>query len=513
MAEITTQVSEGGRAVLGVAKKHYLWMGLVLLAVLVLAIRYRAQITAKLASVLPVWAKQLFAISGLAIGFLLLGTSVAEAACCVAPAVRHFSGSGILSAIAGILASGALLGYTGFKAPDVKEAKLDSGAKQYNFSYTSEPGEHTVDFFLDGTVPVDKKGRPLVALDTVVEVSTTVTNPHDGTHSILDDDLAGIIKTVKINEPRVLGTILDDTVGTGPIVKHVLEFVGHGFNRGADAPVAAIEVPDTGTELFECTRYWSIPHAMRCLDDPMISALWMGIMHKASVTIRLAAANYLDGVSTGALLAGPTSVRVTNPVVPYNRWHWPLLASAVLEQPTAGTETDTLRKFGQKNAEGTLPVDWLFLVSRLSNKVGLPGNCALDNITEIDCEVLEIARLQNVPAFLKARLEAQVYGRSSANFNDNGNYIAGAVPSGMNLGDVKLLNLLQPGLDMPVPNMRPVGKGFEMPISYKYTTQPTDPSAYVLMSMRYLSQQCGPTLAKLSTNKLSSSNPKQVAPA
>ena len=502
MAEAT----EGLQAIGSTAKRHWVWMLALAALAFVLVIRYRNTLATKLGTFLPAAVKSFLGISGVffVVGGLLSlmqGDAMAATHCCAVPA-----GHGTLTAILSVLGGGGALATTMFSAPDVREAKLEAGSKVAAFSY-SDPsvGTPAYDFYVDGTINTDAKGRPLVALDEVIEVATSIEVASGGA-AITDDDMSLVVQTVKIDEPNILGTILDDTVGTGPILKHVVEFIGHAFNRCADAPVANV----SGGATTAYTRYFTIPHAQRIQKDPMTSAIWLGILNKARVSVKLAPTAFMGSANAAASLTGASSLKVTTPFVAYDKWHWPVLSQYILEQPLGGTETVTLKLFGQKNAQGTDPTDYLFLVSVLSNLARLPGNQTLDNILQIDSEKLGIARLENVPALFKARLEAQVSGRSSAAY-DNGNFVADVVPTGMNIASAKFLNLRQPGLDMVMSNMRPVTAGFELPISFKFSSIPANRWAFVLGSLRLLSPQVASQLQKLSGGKLGAT-PMAVKP-
>ena len=526
MADLSLdKVTAGAKDLGGVARKRYVWAALLVAFIIFMTIRYRSQIATKLSSILPSWAKSALGLATLAVFFTVLFTADANAAtCCVKPALMAVShGFGHYLAIAaGILGGGVAFGITAssFGAADIREAKLATGDKFATYDATA--GAYATegpafDFYVDGQNPVNAKGRPLVAMSQVLEVHAQIDQPYTGTAPIYDDDLALMVKSVKMEENRALGTILDDKVGTGVIIKNVLEFVGLGWNRGADAPVATITVPSpSGTTHASYVRFFTIPHANMLLRNPMDSALWLGIINGMNVRVQMAGANAFASVSTNSKMAGTaTQVRLTTPIKAHSHWHWPMLLQFLLETPLAG-ETITLRNFGQKNASGSEPIDYLFFLARLFNVANLPGNTAGDNVTQIDCQKLGISRCQNVPAFFKARLEDQVQGRSPMGYSDNGNFQQGTTPTGMNMADAKFLAVLQPGLDMEYENMMKLGKGYELPISMVHTSAPTLNDAYVSGSMRKLDLGVGSVLANLSApfgGKLSATNRDIAIPA
>jgi hypothetical protein len=520
MAEMTAGIKD----IAGAGKRHYIWFAVLILLVLFLGVRFRKEIGNAIFAASPTVAGW-FGVTAAAAAALLcfFGLSgVAEAATCCAEPLRHAvqSPGGFLELLATLgagAAGSAMFGMVAFGAPDVVEAKLSDGNKVVNF--TPSAAEPSYDFFVNGTNNVHPvSGRPLCATAQVIELQTTVSNLSTGTNPITDDDLGRLVKKVTMHGDP-LGTILDDTVGTGPILKHLIEFVGLGFNRGADAPVATVTVPSpSGSNDATYTRYITIPHAQGYMVNPMASALWLGLIDQLRVTVTLAASTRLGGisgvdiVSANAVTKGASTLRVTTPVVPYNKWHWPVLAQWILEQPTGGSTSFTLRRFGEANASGSVPTDWVHTIAYLSNKVGLGGNQALDNIASVQSPKLGILDCQNVPALLKERLEAQRYGQSSPSYTDNMNYVQGTVPTGMNLASAKFLMLRQPGLDMIMDNMTPTMKGFLLPVDMTYVgAAPSTNHSVVIGALRFLSDSIAAAVTGAPNSKLTADRQKVIA--
>jgi len=506
MAEVTTEIKQGTSAVLGTARKHYIVFGVALLVFGILVFRYRNSIATWVATHFPSM-KTLLGISTIAVILgLIFGAGDAFAgagiAACCAKTAAHAGGHGMLAwlyAVGGAIA----LGMVAAPAPDVKEAKLLGGSKIGVADYTSAPGTGLqMDFYVDGSVPLSPSGRPLCATAEVVEVLETIEQVSTGTNPIVDDDLARTVESVKMFEPRFLGTLMDDTVGTGPIIKHLIEFLGLGFNRGSDAPVASITVPGSGTTDATYTRYFTIPHAQQFLRTPMASALWLAIVDQMKITVKLGQKACLDGVSTGAILKGQSQVRLTTPVVPNPAWHWPLIVQHILEQPVGGSTTFTLQRFGETNASGTNPTDFVFAINILSSLVGLGGNMTIDNIARIDCPKLGISDMENLASFVKARLDAQRLGRSPLGYDNNPNYVDGVTPTGMNPAGLKFLGLKQPGLAVGLETFMKVDKGFQLPVNFTFGTVPSGTHQVVISSMRTLQKALGQRLAALPGSQL-----------
>lgn len=504
--------TEGLKNIAGAGRRHYLWLVILLLVITALVLRYRNEIGKALGGLHPSIAKFLGVAAAAALFFCLPGVSEA-ATCCAKPVAHAIQSGGGWGTLWTILSAGAGMGVMGmvaFPAPDVVEAKLANGNKTVIFT----PGSsQSFDFFVDGSVNISPEGKPLCATGQVIEVSTTVNNPSTGTASLKDDDLARLIQTVQMHGDP-LGTILDNTVGTGPILKHLLEFVGLGFNRGPDAPVATITVPGSATTSATYTKRLEIPHSQAWHANPIASALWLGIIHQLKITVTLAASTALGAVSTGATSSGAGStLRVVTPVVPNSNWHWPILAQWILETPEGGSNTVKLRKFGEANASGSNPVDYIHTIAYLSNKVGLPGNQGIDNIRSINSPKLGIYNMENVNQFALARLEAQRWGQSPVGLAQNMNVVQDAVSDGNDLDVLKFLMLRQPGLDMRLDGTKPVKAGYELPIELTYNgATPSTNHAVVIGSLRFLSTAIGDKLASLPNSRLSA-NPNVVVSA
>jgi len=500
MAEVTA----GLKDIASAGKRHYIWLAALVFVGVFLTIRYRGQIAQAVGGIHPTLAKWLnVTVAVVAIFFgLAVGAGHVEAAVCCAKPIVHAASSGgwvshVLTLLAGAAGAG-VMGLVAFPAPDIVEAKLANGSKTQTF--TQGASAQSFDFFVDGSVPNAPDGRPLCATSQKIQISGTVENTYTGSHALTDDHLAPILESVQMHS-NLLGTILDKTVGTGAILKHLIEFVGLGFNRGADTPVATVTVPSpSGTNTLAVVRHYEFPHAQRWSRSPIASALWLGIINQMKITVTLAPTTALAQFSTAAVFSGTgASLKVVTPVVKNTRWHLPVLAQWLLENNIGGSTTFTLRRFGEVNASGTAPVDYLCGVYLLSNLLGLGGNQAIDNILSINSPKLGISNCQNVLQFAMDRIAAQRYGQSPRAMADNGNYVMGTTPTGNDNAGLKFLPLIQPGLDMTLDAMgAPKGNGFELPIDFTYTSTPSTTHATVLQSMRFLNQATIAEIQRLS---------------
>lgn len=531
----------GAEKIGSAASDHIVWAIIFLLAIVLVTMRLRVTIGnwCLTSGQVPttggkMYLAKVFGITGPVTAFAiatLVGMlaflhphAAAAATCCGSPAL-HASGHAAFYGFLALMGSvAAAFGVVGCSAPDVVEAKLLSGPKQYQQNFTTTPGTSPVTFLVDGSSPLSSPGKkPLCATAQVIEVTETIEVLSTAVNPIQDQDLARTVQQISMYEPRFLGQIMDNQVGTGPIVKHLIEFLGMGFTRGSDNPVATISVPETGNVQGTYTRYFTVPHSQSFFVSPVASALWLAIIDQMQVVVQLGVANALSAVSGGstgsdAIVTGTSTLRVTTPVVPNPTWHWPLIVQHVLEQIQGGSSQITMRRFNETNASGTNPKDYVFSIALLSSLVGLGGNTTIDNITEIDCPVLGINKMQNPAAFVKARLDAQRYGQSPIGLDQNGNYAdlpAGGpdTVSGMNLRDLKFLLLKQPGLGMDLRStLKPRGN-FQLPINLTYNTLPSNQHAFVTSSFRDLQASLGKALAALPGSQLSPSPSVNPHPA
>jgi hypothetical protein len=508
----------GAEALGSTASKHIIWAILILVAVVILTMRLRVTLgtfalkyPTSVGKVLGVTA----VVTALAIGVLglLAPSSALAATCCGGPAlVAH--GGHLWSWLAWLGATGLAglaLGMVGVQAPDTIDANQLNGQNQFlaNFSVPAT-GSPSVEFYVNGTVPLSSPGgKPLCAVAEVLELTETIEQGESPTAAIKDEDLAQTVAQVSMYERKYLGQIMDMTVGTGPIVKHLIEFLGLGFNRGSDAPVATIS--DSAGASAQYTRYFTIPHTQNFFRRPMASSLWLGLIDQMKITVQLSPADALGG---GAGVTGTSVLKCSTAVVPNPVWEWPLIVQHILEQIQAGSQQIKMLRFGEANAVGTIPKDFVFSIALLSSLVGLGGNVTFDQILTIDCPGLGIssANMQNgLPSFLKARFDSQQYGRGPMGYDQNGNYIQDVVPTGMNCEAVKFLLLKQPSMGMDLRGTLKAGHGYQLPITFQYSGAiPTTQHQIVTSSFRELQGSLGPKLAALPGSKL---NPSPKASA
>lgn len=502
MAEPT----EGAKDIAKVATNHWLWAAIFVAGIAFLVVRSYARI-ATAARKHPKWAKAMnipvacfaFVVAG------LLAVDASAATCCSAP-VAAAAGSGLGGIVLAVLAaaSGAIsFGMVGLGTPDAVDCKTANGQKSVSFDMDDATVDPSVDFFVDGSQNLDPiTRRPLVVLDDVIELTSTANNPFStGTNPIYDDDRARELASLQITNP-IVGTVLDQTSGTGPFVKLVMEFFGLGFNRG-DIPVATLLVPGAGVASATETRSFTIPRAQRFLPRPSRTAPWLALWHNTDLRISLAKkAVALNGVSTGATISGTSTVKVSSIYAAAHDWEAPMIARYWRETPVGGSNATTLRRFGEADPAGTIPTDMLFLIAQLSSLKGLGGNQTLDQITQIDVPKLNLARVENIGNFVKARIDAQ-YGNAKGVRNLDGNYQMGAAVDGINAADLLFLALKQPGHKMAMESLLEAKSGSELAITESLAgANPSGQYAFALGSLRHLNNTALAQLVALSGGRV-----------
>jgi hypothetical protein len=498
----------GLKDIAGAGRKHYVWLILLVAVIVGMALYFRNQILTAVAKAFPSVGRW-FGVALASLLVLLFGGDALASTCCGTTVHANADLWGWTLTTFGSLLGLATFGMISFGAPDVREAKLTNGAK--SVVYTPANGvEPQFDFYVDGKNPV-LDGRPVMAVSQQISLTTQVVVAA-GSHKFYDDDGPKLLKNATM-QSGVLGTLLDATTGTGPLIKAVIEFFGLGFTRGSDDPISTMTSAQGEAATSYVTHYWTIPHAQNWHKNPILSALWLGIVNNMKITPTLAAAN---GIGANLSTAVTGTLKVSTPVVPASFWAWPLLNQWTLESSTipGGSGGINLRRFGEQNAAATVPVDYVYAVLLMSNLIGLPGNQTLDNIASVNCPTLGISDMSNLPAFTKARLDAQHYGRSPIFIWNNPNYrkfeavpITGGAPinTDMNLSILKFLALRQPGLDGTLgTSTLACGRGFELPIEMTYSgSTPSANHAVMIGALRKLDASIGPLLNQLSGGNLS----------
>lgn len=495
---VAAQLTKAPMALVDFLKKYW-FMGpgiLILLLFIGMAIKpwfTKATTTAnsgKAGDKLPTFLRNFLRITSilLPVGFVLLGADYAFAACAGhAPCVVETGWlSQIWQYLAGIAGAGILFGIT-HSAPDVLDAKDEHNGRIYNYTpgsaFETSLFMKTATKYLTGTTPP----APLIAVDTTIAIDTTVEQVATGTNPIVSQDLARLLEWVEISTP-FHGMILDKETGTGPVLDLAISFVSDAFSRCGDAPTVTITVPAVNPNDVAVTKYFTFPWAQRILDQPSLSAPWLLTLDEANIAMKVAADTALAAVSTGANTQGASHLRAATSYEISPVWRQNYVPYWRVDKPASGSDGLLFQNFGGTGPSATKQIDIVHTIGQLSNLAGLPGNLTFDTVTGIVAPSFGLDDIANVDLLVKARIEAQSYGRIGAeDYTTGGNHRTGAINNGMALDQLLFLLLRQPSLDMPVGNMLRFDSKTKLPLREVFSAPRTGADAFIIGGLRELS--------------------------
>jgi hypothetical protein len=222
------------------------------------------------------------------------------------------------------------------------------------------------------------------------------------------DELFRVIGGLPIDSPT-FGQIIDHDSSIGPVLKHLIEFMGNDYRyaEGARAQIAAAD-GDTTVDL-----YFSFPFAQRNFTRPADMMPWLGWLENTIAKFCLATSTTIASVSTGAVIKATTTVQmwldyvVDKTVDAVSLPYWRLFKQAA----TGGT-TFLLSNVGANDGWKKMQ-EWIRLagIFLLSSNLGMGGTDTADNITAFQCERLEIDRIENIDALVR-KYKAMVGGHA-----------------------------------------------------------------------------------------------------
>jgi hypothetical protein len=148
-------------------------------------------------------------------------------------------------------------------------------------------------------------------------------------------------------------------------------------------------------------------------------------------------------------------------------------------------------------------VDIVHTIGQLSNLKGLPGNLTFNTLTNIVAPAFGIDDVLNIDMLVNARLQAQFFGRIGAyDYSTGGNHVYGTVNNGMALDKLLFLLLRQPSLDMNTDILPRFNAKTELGLREVFSSERTGPDAFIVGSLRELSDGKAKELTALSGNKM-----------
>lgn len=244
-----------------------------------------------------------------------------------------------------------------------------------------------------------------LALNIVKKLSVTIDKGSTGAAPIDWDALASIAASFDSLSP-VFGNIHPKDTFTGPITKHLAEFVSSGFTYGDGARTQITGGAGNAT----ADVFFVLPFAHECFERPHHFAPWVGWLKDTKVTTFIAANDVLDDAQTGALLSEVVvsgwveyvvSEELLIPTI--NQWH-------KYEVPAAGGKTAILNGIGTANGLNDVldgaRLGGLYELMAAETAGGLAimgaGASTADNYTAVNIPQLGQDQFEFVDAFFRA---------------------------------------------------------------------------------------------------------------
>lgn len=465
-----SDVVKAPKTVIGWAKSKTLVFVLLVLALVLLAVKYRAQLASWLGKI-PVIGPHLVKFMT-AVGIFLLASPAFAA---------HATGGdpsalGSWGHVLGLLAALGVGAALTFPTPYPMDLKSD-GATQV--SLTPGTAEVTSEFKIGG-VKGHHQGAWMKAVGIGGRLRVGVDQPSSGSSVINWDQLFRIIAGLEISSPR-FGTLLNKESSPGPVLKHLIEFVGLGYSYCdyARAQIAASD-GDTAVDL-----YFYYPIAPRYLTRPHDAAPWVGWLDKTIVKFFLGTTTAIDAVSTGAVIEATSNLQMWMDYILDNDLEIPTLSYwQRYSRAAAGGSTITLEGVGaKKGLKGVEDFDRIAVLAQHCDVAGFGGPDGADNITRVYIPMLGLERLTNVDAIFAGyraqciRRPVHVGGNGTSALHDgagNPETMAAAVNAVQNSATAMYVPLRMPSPDQEVTKL-PKFYG-DLEITEEFTSAPSSGS-------------------------------------
>lgn len=263
-------------------------------------------------------------------------------------------------------------------------------------SITVTPGSaaQQARFLLSTGLPLrDKKNKWNHCVAIGVRVTTVIDQPAMGGSAIDEDDLPRVVESFNLSN-KLIGGIIDKSEVTGPIAKHLVEFVGNGYrysSRGR-AQIASTD-GDTTVDV-----YFRLPIAQMWNERPEDFAIWMGHLEGGQFDVNFAPASTIGNVSTGAVTKATTTIRAWLEYVPMPNLQIPPIASwRRYEQAANGGTRVHMQSVGSEGAlRGVRDGCRLAACFYLGDQAGLGGPDGPDNITRIHADWRDMEDVENI---------------------------------------------------------------------------------------------------------------------
>jgi hypothetical protein len=253
----------------------------------------------------------------------------------------------------------------------------------------------------------DARGNYPRAEGIVVKVSAVIANDGEGDIDIPWDELFQIVQSFRTYCP-LLGTLHEPDVFTGPVAKHVIEYLSLGgrYYGNVLSGVAAAEASQT------VDLYFFLPFTQESFVDPLGFCPWVGWLTQLELSVTLGPSTSLIVASAGATVGNVTvsawiqatpTKRLVLPSISQWRGYFP---------PAAGGSQALLQDVG---AQGGLtcvsPGSRVVAILEMCELLGLGGAAMAGDYTSFSMDQLSQPVTQNLDSFIAQYLA--LYGRTS----------------------------------------------------------------------------------------------------
>ena len=475
MADIVGTATGAVKAPISWAKQNWIAMVLLITAIVFVVMRNSATMVAKVTAMSdgPV-KKALKFLLGIST-FVVLSLVAGDASAAVANHVQA-EGASVTQQIAGYLASGGgVMGMaiaTNLGSARQIDLKTVVGAKVV----TLTPGTTDDAEFVVSTKEAKKGGRFVKVTDFTYDLATVLTQQASGGSAIDTDQLPRLVSRVDIKSEN-FGHLTHQDSCSGPMLKHVHEFLAFGF-RTHDNACAQIASTGGTTSLLLRLVY---PLVERWAYRPHDFAMWLGHLQNTVTKVTLAPTG-LGAVSTGAtIVGGATTLKAGLRYVLDSDYEVPTLSwREVFSVGAQGQAATTCLNIEQNGPDKTVKAAGVFAILELMNVLGLGGAQTADNILRLHAPQLGIDDVQNVSAWVGAKLETMPFRTGSTMGSENASYsgvpyakAAAAIANGVgfNASTLAYLAWLLPSLGMKLTDL-PAWVG-NLELSRDMTTPPS----------------------------------------
>lgn len=228
-----------------------------------------------------------------------------------------------------------------FGVPQILDLTSDGGS---SVSVTPGTTPQKVEFLVQAPKAGVGDAWP-IALNYVSCIRTTFDQAASGGTVVNWDQLALVADSFDVQSPTLGNTHARNTF-TGPITKHIIEFISSGYEYSDGARIQLIAADGDVT----LDMYYVLPMAHECFEKPHHSGVWLGWLNATKVVTYTATAAAVDPLSTGAVLKAPTSVRTWIEYVVSNELLMPTINQWVMyETPATGGTTAIVNGIGTAN--------------------------------------------------------------------------------------------------------------------------------------------------------------------